>query len=250
MSPGLPRYNDAAVCYLPDTCSLGGRQKKVKQPAGTIEIFNAARYKTRIIPRTHRTIKEPLPMKAIANLLFEARSLRTLPRSGYQFLGSGRESVAEHTFSITFIAYVMSRLVPEADGQKMMTMCLVHDLPEARIGDLNYVQKCYVQADESAAVQDLTDPLPFGDELKAAIAEFNQGESLEARLARDADQIAFILELKDLSDLGYVPPGTWIPSIRRRLQTDIGRRLAAAIMSTERDAWWRHKFIDRNDHNQ
>jgi putative hydrolase of HD superfamily len=189
-------------------------------------------------------------MESIANLLFEARSLRTVPRSGFQFLGTGRESVAEHTFSITFIAYVMSRLVPEVDGQKMMTMCLVHDLPEARIGDLNYVQKLYVEADEQAAVEDLTSRLPFGNEMQAAIEEFNQGESLEARLARDADQIAFILELKDLADMGYVPPGTWIPTIRRRLQTEIGQRLADAILATERDAWWRHKFIDRTDQNQ
>ncbi len=189
-------------------------------------------------------------MEAIANLLFEARSLRTLPRSGYQFLGAGRESVAEHTFSITFTAYVLSRLVPDADGGKITAMCLVHDLPEARVGDLNYVQKLYVEADEGAAIEDLTAQLPFGHEIKALIDEFNRGESLEARLARDADQIAFILELKDLSDLGYVPPGTWIPSIRRRLQTDIGRQLADAILATERDAWWRHKFIDRNEENQ
>ncbi len=189
-------------------------------------------------------------MEAIANLLFEARSLRTLPRSGYQFLGAGRESVAEHTFSITFIAFVLSRLVPEADGHKITAMCLVHDLPEARIGDLNYVQKLYVDADETSAIEDLTARLPFGEEIKALIDEFNQGESLEARLAHDADQIAFILELKDLSDLGFVPPGTWIPSIRRRLQTDIGRQMAEAILATERDAWWRYKFIDRSEENQ
>lgn len=189
-------------------------------------------------------------MEAIANLLFEARSLRTLPRSGYQFLGTGRESVAEHSFSITFIAYVITQLVPEADGNKLLAMCLVHDLPEARIGDLNYVQKLYVEANEPAAIEDLTARLPFGDKLKSLIAEFNQGESLEAKLARDADQIAFILELKDLSDIGYVPPGTWIPSIRRRLQTETGQQLADAILSTERDAWWRHKFIDSQEHKQ
>ncbi len=43
-------------------------------------------------------------MEAIANLLFEARSLRTLPRSGYQFLGAGRESVAERMFGNGFTA--------------------------------------------------------------------------------------------------------------------------------------------------
>ena len=94
-------------------------------------------------------------MKHIAQLLFEARSLKRLPRSGYQFLGVGRESVAEHSFSTTFIAYVLSHMVPEADARKLITMSLVHDLPEARVGDLNYVQKFYLQADEGAAVDDM-----------------------------------------------------------------------------------------------
>ena len=140
-------------------------------------------------------------MKQIAQLLFEARSLNRLPRSGYQFLGVGRESVAEHSFSTTFIAYVLSHMVPEADARKLITMSLVHDLPEARVGDLNYVQKFYLQADEGAALDDMVHALPFGSDLRALIDEFNQGASLEARLAHDADQLAFLLELKALADV-------------------------------------------------
>jgi putative hydrolase of HD superfamily len=45
-------------------------------------------------------------MKRMADLLFEARMLKETPRSGFQFLGAGRESVAEHVYSATFIAYV------------------------------------------------------------------------------------------------------------------------------------------------
>jgi putative hydrolase of HD superfamily len=36
-------------------------------------------------------------MKNIANLLFEAKMLKEIPRSGFHFLGSGKESIAEHT---------------------------------------------------------------------------------------------------------------------------------------------------------
>jgi putative hydrolase of HD superfamily len=35
-------------------------------------------------------------MKRIADLLFEARILKEIPRSGFHFLGVGRESIAEH----------------------------------------------------------------------------------------------------------------------------------------------------------
>ena len=139
-------------------------------------------------------------MKKIANLLFEAKMLKEIPRSGFHFLGSGQESVAEHTFSTTFIAYVLAQLQPDIDALKLMSMCLVHDLPEARIGDLNTVQKTYVTADETKALEHTTADLPFGSAITALIEEFNQNSSIEAKLAHDADQIALILELKYLSD--------------------------------------------------
>ncbi len=122
-------------------------------------------------------------MKNIANLLFEARMLKEIPRSGYAFLGAGDESVAEHTFMITFIAFVMAQTMPEVDGIRLVNMCLVHDLPEARIGDLNPVQKQYVKADESLALSDTTRNLPFGKYLTELMEDFNTGKSMEARLA-------------------------------------------------------------------
>ena len=179
-----------------------------------------------------------MTMKHVADLLFEAAHLKSVPRSGFQFLGSGDESVAEHVFSTTFIAYVLARLNPEADGEKLLSLCLVHDMAEARIGDLNYVQKMYVKADENDAVSDMTRKLPFGDHLAGLIGEFNEGRSREARLARDADQLSLILELKKLSDLGRPHADKWIPHVLERLCTDAGKTLAASILSREQDAWW------------
>ncbi|MGD1972811.1 MAG: HD domain-containing protein [Desulfobacterales bacterium] len=178
-------------------------------------------------------------MKNIANLLFEAKMLKGIPRSGYHFLGAGNESVAEHCFSVTFIAYVMSRMEPEIDATKLISMCLIHDLPEARIGDLNTVNKKYLKADESKALGDTIKGLPFGQDLTDLFNEFNEGRSLEAKLAHDADQLALILELKDLMDIGYKPPETWIGNVIGRLETETGRKIADAVMDTCRDAWWR-----------
>lgn len=183
-------------------------------------------------------------MKAIADLLFEAKMLKEIPRSGYHFLGAGRESVAEHSFIITFIAYVMSQMEPEADALKLLSMCLIHDLPEARTGDLNYVQKRYVQADEAKAVDHLSRELPFGINMAELIAEFNQADSLEARLAKDADQLAFILDLKALSDIGYQPPDKWMAIISKRLKTPTGKKLARTIARTDWDQWWLKNYID------
>ncbi|MHC1741904.1 MAG: HD domain-containing protein [Syntrophobacteraceae bacterium] len=39
------------------------------------------------------------------HFFFELGMLKKTPRSGYQFLGSGGESVADHTFRMTLIGY-------------------------------------------------------------------------------------------------------------------------------------------------
>lgn len=177
-------------------------------------------------------------MKRIADFLFEANMLKELPRSGYAFLGSGSETVAEHAFMTTMICFVISRMEPEIDREKLMAMALVHDLAEARTGDLNYVQKKYVQALEGKAVNDMTQGLSFADDLKGLINEFNSSETKEAKLVKDADQLSFILELKKQHDIGAKPPRKWLPYIHDRLQTDTGRRLARSIMASSWDDWW------------
>ena len=183
-------------------------------------------------------------MKHIANLLFEAKILKEIPRSGYHFLGSGRESVAEHSFMIVFIAFVMARMDPSVDAMKLLSMCLVHDLPESRTGDLNYVQKKYVTADEKKAVRDLVRDIPFGDSICDLIDEFNEGNTTEARLARDADQLSFILELKTLSDTGRKGPETWLPIVLGRLTTQTGKQIAESISETNWDDWWKKNYVE------
>jgi len=177
-------------------------------------------------------------MKFIADLLFESKMLKEIPRAGFPFLGNGKESVAEHCFSATFIAYVMASMTPDADPLRLISMCLVHDLPESRTGDLNYVQKKYVTANEEKAIADATRNLPFGDNIKDLMAEFNGQETLEAKLAHDADQISFILDLKALSDTGGKSPEKWMPFLLNRLKTDLGKTLAEAINNRSWDDWW------------
>ncbi len=174
--------------------------------------------------------------------MMEACFLKHIPRSGYQFLGAGRESVAEHVYSTTFIAFILSLLEPQVDSQRLITMCLVHDLPETRTGDLNYVQKHYLEKDEARALADTLQDLPFGHHIDALITEFNTNVTLEAQLAHDADQLALIIDLKSLKDVGYQTPQTWLPHVEKRLKTKVGQQLAKAVLTEEWDGWWRKIF--------
>ena len=183
-------------------------------------------------------------MKNIANFLFEAGMLKRTPRTGFQFLGSGAESVAEHIFRTVYIGYTLGNLVKGAETNKLIKMCLFHDLPEARTGDLNYVNKKYVKADVGKAVEDLVVTIPFGGEIKELIEEFEKGESLEAQLAHDADQLELILALKEYKDVGNKYADEWLEYALKRLRTDTARELARTILETDSSLWW---FSDKSD---
>lgn len=177
-------------------------------------------------------------LKAIADFLFEVGMLKRTPRSGFQFLGTGKETVAEHSLRAAIIGYVLARMSGTTAGDRVVLMCLFHDLVEARTGDLNYVNKKYVKADEEAAVRDMTATLPFGEEIRRLTEEFNARATPEAESANDADQLEMILQLKELGDLGNRYAADWISSAVKRLRTEEGKKLARTILNTDFAAWW------------
>lgn len=177
-------------------------------------------------------------MKNIVNFLFEIGILKKTPRSGYQFLGTGNESVAEHSFRVAVIAYLLAKNEPKADMQKVVLMSLFHDFHEARTGDHNYVNKRYVTVNENKAVNDLARKLSFGQEIVSLIDEFNSRETLEAQLSQDADQLDFILELKRQQDLGNISAAEWLKYSAKRLITDFAKTLADEIVTTDSSDWW------------
>jgi putative hydrolases of HD superfamily len=183
-------------------------------------------------------------MSDIADFLFEVGMLKKTPRSGFQFLGSGRESVAEHVLQTLYIGYVLCKMDPTADELTVLRLCLVHDLPEARTGDMNYMNKKYVTVDEKKAVQELTEPLFFGGEIREALAEFNGRKSNESLIAHDADQLSLIIQLKECGDLGNKYSREWIRFAVRRLATENARNLAKSILKTDSSHWW---FKDKSD---
>ncbi len=183
-------------------------------------------------------------MYNIANFLFEVGMLKKTPRTGHQFLGSGSESVAEHAFRVACIGYALAQLDGDAEESRVIKLCLLHDIHEARTGDLNYMNKKYVTADEGRAVSDVAETLPFGDDLKDVIREFNEGESPESLLANDADQLDLILMLKEHKDLGNKYADEWIAFALKRLKTEVARKLADEILRTDSAQWW---FHDKSD---
>jgi putative hydrolase of HD superfamily len=180
-----------------------------------------------------------------ANYLNEVGMLNRTPRSGLAFLGAGTQSVAEHIFRMMHVAFVLARMHDAPiDESRLLRLVLFHDLPEARTSDHNYVNRKYVTEDLDKVLADGARAWPRGDEIVAAIREFESGETPEARLAKDADQLELLLMLKQQADLGKPNVEEWIAPLVARLKTDAGQRLAEEILATRWDAWW---FGDKND---
>lgn len=181
----------------------------------------------------------------IVNLLHEMGMLSSLPRSGFAFLGSGKQSVAEHSFRVALVAYALAHLINHPlDFHKLVMMCLLHDLPEARIGDLNYVQKKYVIPQLDKALNDIKEASFLGPQMIEWIQEYEEGKSLESQLAHDADQLELLLVLKQEEEKGNQRAQAWMANAKKRLQTEIGKQVAEIISQTSSDAWW---YVNKSD---
>ena len=193
-------------------------------------------------------------MKALAQFLFEAGMLKKMKRTGYPFLGSGGESVADHCFRAALIGYMLALELEEVDEAKVAVMLLHHDLAEARTGDLNYMNKRYCTADEEKALEHATRQLPeaLARRVKELCGEFNAGQSMEAKLAQDADQLDLMVELKEQQDLGNAYAKHWMHYALKRLITEPAKELAQAILTTDWTDWWFEKrddlWVKNNNH--
>lgn len=183
-------------------------------------------------------------LEKLAKFLFEIGMLKKTRRTGYQFLGSGGESVADHSFRTAVIGYFLADRASAADRNKVVLMCLFHDFPEARTGDHNYVNKRYVRVDEKEVLHEQVKGLVAGDEIQTLLQEFNDGKTLEARLAKDADQIDLILELKEQKDTGNPNAEDWLVFAVQRLSTTWAEKLARQVLATDSAAWWFDKKTD------
>ncbi len=177
-------------------------------------------------------------IKKVANFLFEVGILAKTPRSGFHFLGTGSQSVAEHINRVCFIGYALAMMDSNIDVSKVLKMCLLHDITETRISDLNYVHQIYVERKEDVAINDIVNSIPFGQDINLSMKEYEERKSEESRIAKDADNLEWILTLKEELDTGNVRALGWIETAVKRLKTPIAQSIAKSIMDTDSNEWW------------
>ncbi len=184
------------------------------------------------------TTKVTSEYKNIANFLYEVGMLAKTPRSGFHFLGTGKQSVAEHISRTVFIAYTLSQLDGNVDESKVLKMALFHDVSETRISDLNHIHQKYVERKEHSAIQDISDSVPFGKDILNTLGEYEKRESRESILVKDADILEWIISLKEEIDIGNTRAFDRIDYAISLLKTPIAKKIAGTVMTTESSDWW------------
>lgn len=176
---------------------------------------------------------------ALANFIYEVGMLKKTPRTGWPFLGSLSENVAEHSFRTSVIGYVLAKKAG-ASVEKVVCMCLFHDLHEARTGDFNYVYHRYNKTDAKRALEDSVAHLACKDDILALFSEFSSEslQSKESLLANDADQLDLIANLCVALAQGNTFAKEWLDSALARLKTEEGKALAKSLLATDPNAWW------------
>lgn len=153
----------------------------------------------------------------------------------HSWTSSGRhESVAEHSWRVALMAYLLKDEFPETDISKVIVMGLFHDIGEAVTGDIPaFVKTEADETTEDGAVAGLLARLPkqHRDELQALFEEMKAQETAEAKLYKALDKLEALIQHNE-ADLS-----TWLP-LEYDLQMTYGTKECgfSDYMKTLRDA--------------
>lgn len=148
----------------------------------------------------------------------------------HSWTSSGREeSVAEHTYSLCMMAWLMKDEFPDLNMDRIMMMCLFHDLGEAVTGDIPSFEKNDSHKEsEHHAIEEIAGRLPDSHkkEFSQIMQEIEEGHTEEAKLFHALDKMDAVIQHNE-ADLS-----TWLP-LEYDLQMVYGQEQAAVFPYTK-----------------
>ncbi|MBR5040309.1 MAG: HD domain-containing protein [Clostridiales bacterium] len=129
-------------------------------------------------------------------ILHVAEKLKDTPRHCTTSKGKP-ESVAEHSWRVSLMALFLKREFPDVDIDKVVSMCLIHDLGECFTGDI----PTFMKTDSDRQVEDsLLDqwiaslPAELSSDLKALYQEMDAQETKEAKIYKALDKLEALIQ--------------------------------------------------------
>jgi putative hydrolase of HD superfamily len=143
------------------------------------------------------------------NLIFilqQGNQLKRTTRTGWEQRGvPNAENVAAHSYGVAFTAMLLAQVVDSpVDRGKLLSMALLHDLPEALTSDIPQPATRFFPAGlketiEEAALVEIFQTAHFTDEMLVLWTELTAAETVEAQLVHDADKIDLYLQAYNYS---------------------------------------------------
>ena len=130
------------------------------------------------------------------DILHVAERLKDTPR--HCTTSKGRtESVAEHSWRISLMALLLRHEFPELDMDKVVDMCLIHDLGECFTGDIPTFLKTDSDRDtEDSLLDQWVKSLPpeVSADLAALYREMDAQETMEAKVYKALDKLEAVIQ--------------------------------------------------------
>jgi len=145
--------------------------------------------------------------RTLIETLSVAERLKDTTRHCYTRNGR-HESVAEHSWMMTLMAFFMKDEFPDVDMDKVIKMCIIHDLGEAFTGDIPTFEKTAAneQTEEDLLFRWVNSlPEKYASEMIALYDEMAKRETVEAKVYKAIDGLEALIQ-HNISDLS-----TWIP---------------------------------------
>jgi len=145
--------------------------------------------------------------RTLLNAINVAERLKDTTRHCYTRNGR-HESVAEHSWMMTLMAYFTKDEFPDVDMEKVIKMCIIHDLGEAFTGDIPTFEKTATnEQNEEELLERWVNTLPenIAKEMMALYDEMAKRETVEAKVYKAIDGLEALIQ-HNISDLS-----TWIP---------------------------------------
>lgn len=140
------------------------------------------------------------PADALVETMLGLDTLWTLPRTGWLLRGiQPCESIAEHSYGVAMVAMLLvDRLRQQGvalDGERVLRMALVHDAPEAALGDVPMPRKNPQLKQALTALEDDIAQELLPAEAVASWRESQAKETPESRLVKAADKIQMMIKV-------------------------------------------------------
>jgi len=185
------------------------------------------------MPKKKKINKE---FEKIVDFIFEVGTARNIVRSHHQVLRQANDSISSHSFRVAIIGLMLADL-EKTDSDKVVKMCLLHDLAEVRTGDSNFINKFYRIEKEDEAVKDQWSDMPKGEETIKLLVEYSARKTKEAIIAKDADSLDQIFLQKEYLSEKPSDFKRWHDHIACHLKTSSARKIAGLVYKTNPLKW-------------